>query len=241
MPAHQAVASLRGSGTSVVLELEPGRLLAGRRGARSTPTDDPVGFVRGQRPAGVIATSRGVDVAAVAGLLDAAHSESPGCVAWHAPIPEPPASGPAPAVPAARPLPPKSDVVSVLPWILPLIGEGPCSTAGRSGGGVGLAAGGPTILGTLDEQEIRSVVDSHRSALRTCQRSGLARGLGAAEVTVKFVVATSGAVSSARIRRSTLGDERVEDCIRERFGRMQFPPPPGGGITIVHWPLELGR
>ena len=241
VPLHRAVSSLRGAGSSVVLEQEPGRLRGGRRGASVTSTDDPAGFVRSHRPAGVITTSRGVDVAAVAGLLDAAHGGSPGCVAWHAPIPEPPAPGEAPAAPPARPLPPASDVVSVLPWILPLIGEGPCSTEGRSGGGVGLAAGGPTILGTLGEDVIGAEVARHRSALRTCQRSGLARGLGEAELTVKFVVSTDGTVSSARIRSSSLGDERVEECIRERFGRMRFEPPPGGGITIVHWPLQLGR
>ncbi len=240
-PAHRAVASLRGSGGSLVLEQSPGQVMVGRRGVPPRATDDPAGAVRGSGPAGVIATSRGVDVAAVAGLLDAAHSGDPGCVAWHAPIPEPPATGPAPALPAPRSLPPPPDVVSVLPWVPPLIGAGPCSTESRAAGGVGLGADGPTILGTLDEEAIRPVVDSHRSALRTCQRSGLARGLGRADVTVKFVVGSSGSVTSARIRSSTLGDERVEECIRERFARMQFPPPPGGGITIVHWPLELGR
>ena len=240
-PVHEVVPKLRATGGSVVLDQEPGRLMAGRRGTPPAQTDDPAGFVRGQRAAGVIATSRGVDVAAVAGLLDAAHAGSPGCVAWHTTIPEPPASGPAPAMPAQRSLPSTPDVVTVLPWVLPLIGSGPCSNESRSGGGVGLAAGGPTILGSLGEDQIRSVVDSHRSALRTCQRSGLARGLGAAELTVKFVVGSGGAVSSSRIRSSTLNDDRVEECIRQRFGQMQFPPPPGGGITIVHWPLELGR
>lgn len=240
-PVHEAAASLHAKGVSVVLEQEPGKVLGARRGSTPLANDDPAGFVRRQGPAGVIASSRGVRAAAVAGLLDAAHAGKPGCVAWHAPIPEPPAEGAAPVLPEPRPLPPTPDVVSVLPWVLPTIGSGPCSTESRSGGGLELAAGGPTILGTLDEAAVRSVVDADRSALRTCQRSGLARGLGAATVTVKFVVSTSGSVNSARIRSSTLGDERVEQCILERFSRMRFPPPPGGGITIVHWPLELGR
>ena len=57
------------------------------------------------------------------------------------------------------------------------------------------------------------------------------------EVVVRFQVTASGAIGSATIKRSTLGNSVVEACIREQFLKMIFPRPPGNKTIQATYPV----
>ncbi len=96
----------------------------------------------------------------------------------------------------------------------------------------------PIIVGALDRAAIDEVVRRHLSSIRYCyQRALTANPNLAGRVTVEFVIAKDGSVSRAGIGASSLGDPAVERCVEDRFLRMQFPSPRGGGLVVVRYPF----
>ncbi len=126
------------------------------------------------------------------------------------------------------------------------LGLGTAGYAGRGGnfgtrgdGGAG-TPGEPIILGALDRSLVDAVVKRHMSQIRYCYQRELTRNPAVAgKVTVKFVVAADGTVSSAVTKSSTMSNAAVESCINGRFLRFQFPEPRGGGIVIVAYPFTF--
>ena len=110
---------------------------------------------------------------------------------------------------------------------------------GQKGGGApGLGTGEPIVLGSIDKSVIDRIVKKHLPQIRYCYQKQLQRQPGlAGKVTVKFVIAADGTVSTTQVRSSTLGDETVESCVLERIGRMRFPSPRGGGVVVVSYPF----
>ena len=96
----------------------------------------------------------------------------------------------------------------------------------------------PVILGALDKSLIDAVIKRNMNQIRYCYQRELTKNPGlAGKVTVKFVIAKDGSVSSAVTKTTTLNNARVEDCLNGRFMRFQFPEPKGGGIVIVSYPF----
>ena len=112
---------------------------------------------------------------------------------------------------------------------------------GRKGGSdVAISSGNPIVEGSLDKELIRRVIHAHRSQVRFCYESELVRHPGMnGKVSVKFIIAATGAVQRASIDSSTLGNANVESCIVSRVYQWQFPKPKGGGIVVVHYPFLL--
>ncbi len=95
-------------------------------------------------------------------------------------------------------------------------------------------------LGALDRDDIKAVIQRSQGGFKYCYEKGLQKnpGLsGRVEVEVKIVIAATGKVSQATVETSSLNDEAVEQCLADRFRRLQFPEPDGGGIVIVRYPL----
>jgi outer membrane biosynthesis protein TonB len=110
---------------------------------------------------------------------------------------------------------------------------------GKKGeGGIGAPGGDPIILGALDKSLIDAVIKRNMNQIRYCYQRELTKNpaLGG-KITVKFVIAKDGSVSSATTKASTMGSPAVEGCINGRFMRFQFPEPKGGGIVIVSYPF----
>lgn len=110
---------------------------------------------------------------------------------------------------------------------------------GKKGeGGIGAPGGDPIILGALDKSLIDAVIKRNMNQIRYCYQRELTKNpaLGG-KITVKFVIAKDGSVSSATTKSSTMGSPAVEGCINGRFMRFQFPEPKGGGIVIVSYPF----
>ncbi len=101
-------------------------------------------------------------------------------------------------------------------------------------------AGTTDARGSLSREVIRGVIRSHIDEVRVCYERSLAlRPEIAGRVTVAFIISPSGAVSSANVATSTLGDAQVETCIVAAVRTWAFPPPEGGGIVGVNYPFVL--
>ncbi len=116
------------------------------------------------------------------------------------------------------------------------VGGGNFGRKGVAGSGVGTAD--PIVLGALAKEEIQEVIRRNLAQIRYCYQRELAKNPELeGKVVVKFVIAKDGTVQSASTRSSTLGNAVVETCVNNRFLRMQFPEPAGGGIVIVSYPF----
>ncbi|MCB9780665.1 MAG: energy transducer TonB [Alphaproteobacteria bacterium] len=110
---------------------------------------------------------------------------------------------------------------------------------GPKGDGPDLRAGGPPItIGGLDKSLIDAVVKRHMNQFKFCYQRELTKNpsLGG-KVAVQFVIAKDGSVSKAKVKSSSLGSQAVESCMTDRFLRLSFPEPAGGGIVIVTYPF----
>ncbi len=117
-------------------------------------------------------------------------------------------------------------------------GSGGGNFGSKGEGGIGSIGGDPIILGALDKSLIDAVIKRNMNQIRYCYQRELTKNpaLGG-KITVKFVIAKDGTVSSATTKATTMGSPAVESCINGRFMRFQFPEPKGGGIVIVSYPF----
>jgi hypothetical protein len=106
-------------------------------------------------------------------------------------------------------------------------------------GGRGVRMGGdPIILGALDKALIDEVVLRGFPAFNECYESGLARTAGlSGKITIKFVVAADGTVTSSNLKSTTMNEAEVETCVAGTFSTFRFAEPRGGGIVIATYPL----
>ena len=139
------------------------------------------------------------------------------------------------------------------------IGIGAPGTKGRGGGlgggsGYGAGAGnlgrkgdkvisvntGPsTIMGSIDKELIRKVIQEHASQIRYCyeQELGLNQRLQG-KVSIKWVIQAEGNATDAVVEPSatTLENDRVHQCMMSRIQSWQFPKPKGGGVAVITYP-----
>jgi pSer/pThr/pTyr-binding forkhead associated (FHA) protein len=139
------------------------------------------------------------------------------------------------------------------------IGIGAVGTKGRGGGlgsygtGVGglgsksdrdvnISTGTAVVMGSVDKELIRKVIQDHAAQIRYCYEQQLAvnpRLQG--KVSIKWVINGDGSASSAQVDRAgtTLEDQKVHDCMMARITSWQFPKPKGGGIAVITYPWIL--
>jgi hypothetical protein len=139
------------------------------------------------------------------------------------------------------------------------IGIGAVGTKGRGGGlgsygtGVGglgkkgdrdvsVATGPAQVLGSIDRELVRKVIQEHAAQIRYCYEQQLAvnpRLQG--KVTVKWIINADGSASAPEIERgsTSLDDSRVHECMMARIVSWQFPKPKGGGTAVITYPWIL--
>ncbi len=118
--------------------------------------------------------------------------------------------------------------------------SGPPPGAYTPGPGVNLYNSGIVILGALDKALIDGVVRANFGALETCYADARkAAPTLAGRVVVKFVIDKTGAVSSATIKSSSVGNAALEECLTRTFASWRFPAPKGGGIVIASYPFDF--
>ena len=123
---------------------------------------------------------------------------------------------------------------------LPEAGKGKATWALQVAQQAGAASivGDPIILGALDKAVIDEGIRRNMKQIRYCyQRALTETPTLAGKLTVKFVIAADGTVSSATTKASTLDNAALESCVNGRVMRFSFPAPAGGGIVIVSYPF----
>jgi hypothetical protein len=105
----------------------------------------------------------------------------------------------------------------------------------RGGEGVRARIGEMSLRGSLSREVVRRVTQRHINEVRFCYEQGLQRsGSLRGRVAIAFVIAPTGAVQSAAVHSTTLGDPTVEQCISQAVRRWTFPAPEGGGIVSIN-------
>ena len=98
----------------------------------------------------------------------------------------------------------------------------------------------PTVMGSLDKELIRHVVQANRGQIRVCYEGQLPKfPTLKGKVSVKFIISPSGAVASAMPTDSTTGNAELDTSVVEAVRRWVFPRPRGGGVVIVVYPFAF--
>ena len=134
------------------------------------------------------------------------------------------------------------------------IGHG---AGGGTGSGYGRGAGGfrgrrakvprirtgkADVRGSLSKEVIRRIIRRHINEVRFCYEQELnSRPDLQGRVAVKFIISPTGAVQTAAVSKSTLGNAKAEQCIAKAVRRWTFPAPEGGGIVVVNYPFVLAQ
>jgi len=134
------------------------------------------------------------------------------------------------------------------------IGHG---AGGGTGSGYGSGAGGfrgrdakvprirsgqADVHGSLSKEVIRRIIGRHINEVRFCYEQELnARPDLQGRVAVKFIISPTGAVQTAAVDSSDLGNPKAEQCIAQSVRRWTFPAPEGGGIVVVTYPFVLSQ
>jgi hypothetical protein len=93
--------------------------------------------------------------------------------------------------------------------------------------------------GILAPEIIQGVVRRNFGRFRLCYEDGLGRDSRLqGQISVKFIIDRSGAVSMTADGGSTMPDQGVVDCVVHRFRDLKFPPPQGGIVTVVY-PIQF--
>lgn len=110
----------------------------------------------------------------------------------------------------------------------------------RPGAIASVRTGTSTLVGSLKRSEIESVIHQNLNSIQYCYRRRLQRDPGlSGKLVVKFTVGKDGSVSSASVKSSSLTDAAVGSCVVDRFKRMDFPAPRGGGMVLVSYPFHF--
>jgi pSer/pThr/pTyr-binding forkhead associated (FHA) protein len=134
------------------------------------------------------------------------------------------------------------------------IGHG---AGGGTGSGYGSGAGGfhgrdakvprirsgqADVHGSLSKEVIRRIIGRHINEVRFCYEQELnTRPDLQGRISIKFIISPTGAVQTAAVDNSDMGNAKVEQCIAQSVRRWTFPAPEGGGIVVVSYPFVLAQ
>jgi hypothetical protein len=108
----------------------------------------------------------------------------------------------------------------------------------KSAGKVSQPSGEAIVLGSIDAALIDAAIKRKLSAIRYCYSRELQRQPDLhGKVSVKFTIAGDGAVASAGVKTSSLGNDRASQCVVDQVRSIRFPEPKGGGTVIVSYPF----
>ena len=92
----------------------------------------------------------------------------------------------------------------------------------------------------MSREQIASVVRRRRNEIRYCYERGLQKNPRlSGQLKVNFKINGSGQVFYASIKSSTLDDKLVEQCVRGKIQRWQFPAPEKCNLVNVNYPFNF--
>ena len=117
-------------------------------------------------------------------------------------------------------------------------GRGAGGLRGRRASVSTIRTGSASVQGAMSKEIIRRYIRRHINRLRYCYERELARQPNlAGRVDVQFVIASTGMVSTSKVRSSTIGNTAVEQCVAHAVQQISFPASDGGGVVIVNYPF----
>ncbi|HZY01951.1 MAG TPA: AgmX/PglI C-terminal domain-containing protein, partial [Anaeromyxobacteraceae bacterium] len=139
------------------------------------------------------------------------------------------------------------------------IGIGAVGTKGRGGGlgsygtGVGglgkksdrdvsIQAGTAAVVGSIDKELIRKVIQEHAAQIRYCYEQELQRDPKLeGKVSIRWVINSEGRVQGTQVDggATTMQNGQVHRCMMDRIASWEFPKPKGGGIAVITYPWIL--
>jgi predicted component of type VI protein secretion system len=97
------------------------------------------------------------------------------------------------------------------------------------------------VEGHLDRGEIQKVINAHIFELQGCfERQLISNPNLAGKVTFEWVIGLNGAVTTVRIKASSLSSNDATSCMQAAIRRWQFPSPRGGQVTVIY-PIALAN
>lgn len=97
-----------------------------------------------------------------------------------------------------------------------------------------------TVAATVPKVAVAKVLHGHLAALRACYESELGgKGHKGGSVDLALTISDRGAVTLARVKRSTLAGGDPELCIVKTLGELRFPRPSDGHDAAVSFTLEF--
>jgi outer membrane biosynthesis protein TonB len=97
------------------------------------------------------------------------------------------------------------------------------------------------VEGHLDRGEIQKVINAHIFELQGCfERQLISNPNLAGKVTFEWVIGLNGAVTTVKIKASSLSSNEATSCMQAAIRRWQFPQPHGGQVTVVY-PIALAN
>ena len=92
--------------------------------------------------------------------------------------------------------------------------------------------------GGLTPEQVRAVVERHRSALQWCFEKELQKNSKlSGKVVVFWQIDPPGSVATSRIKSSTISSPDVEDCLVRQVRKWTFPTAENGQTTKVFYPF----
>ena len=94
----------------------------------------------------------------------------------------------------------------------------------------------PTVVGAIDKVWVTRT--ARQADLGYCLDThgfGSENGL----IVVKVVIASSGAVTEATLKSSTVDRPKFERCLLDEISTWIFPAPKDGGSTVVEYPFRF--
>lgn len=117
-------------------------------------------------------------------------------------------------------------------------GSGEGGLGGKVDRDVTMTTGTPVIMGSLDKEIIRRIVQEHASQIRYCYEKELTRTPGIfGKIVMKWVINGEGKVTQAQTAETQMKNANVEGCLATKIKTWVFPKPKGGGIVIVNYPF----
>jgi hypothetical protein len=117
-------------------------------------------------------------------------------------------------------------------------GAGDGGLGARADRDISMTPGTPVVMGSLDKEIIRRIVQEHASQIRYCYEHELTRTPGIfGKIMMKWVINGDGKVTQAGVAETQMKNSNVEDCISRKIQGWVFPKPKGGGIVIVSYPF----
>lgn len=117
-------------------------------------------------------------------------------------------------------------------------GWGSSKLRGKRRKAVSVSTGPPAIYGGLDRKIIQRIINQHRSRFKYCYERELIKNPQLqGKIHVWFQIEANGRVYKSRVSRTTMNNDRVEQCLVRRVRVMRFPAPKGGGIVVVNYPF----